>query len=115
MMEGVDADWIEAGTHNSASYPNTGSGHFIFKVQASSDNGRWPEKVTTLYITVIPPVWKRWWFQVVVLLIIGVIMAIQRYRLNELLKRQAIRNRIAQDLHDNVGSTLSSISVYLVW
>lgn len=113
MMEGVDADWIEAGTHNSVSYPNTGSGHFIFKVQASPDNGRWPDKVATLNITVVPPVWKRWWFQIlVVLLITGVIMAIQRYRLNELLKRQAIRNRIAQDLHDNVGSTLSSISVY---
>ena len=113
MMEGVDADWIEAGTHNSVSYPNTGNGQFIFKVQASPDNGRWPDKVATLNITVVPPVWKRWWFQIlVVLLITGVIMAIQRYRLNELLKRQAIRNRIAQDLHDNVGSTLSSISVY---
>jgi len=29
-----------------------------------------------------------------------------------LVKRQTIRNKIAQDLHDNVGSTLSSISVY---
>jgi signal transduction histidine kinase len=28
------------------------------------------------------------------------------------MKRQAIRNKIAQDLHDSVGSTLSSISVY---
>src|SRR5690606_4955682 len=35
-----------------------------------------------------------------------------KYRLNELVKRQAIRNKIAQDLHDSVGSTLSSISVY---
>jgi len=35
-----------------------------------------------------------------------------RYRINELLNRQAIRNKIAQDRHDNVGSTLSSISVY---
>jgi signal transduction histidine kinase len=41
-----------------------------------------------------------------------VIYAIYRYRINQLLKQQAIRNKIAQDLHDNVGSTLSSISVY---
>jgi signal transduction histidine kinase len=37
---------------------------------------------------------------------------IYRYRINEILNRQAIRNKIAQDLHDNVGSTLSSIGVY---
>lgn len=45
-------------------------------------------------------------------MIMVIIYAIYRYRINELLKRQAIRNKIAQDLHDNMGSTLSSISVY---
>lgn len=113
MMEGVDEDWIEAGTRNTASYPNTGSGHFIFNVQASPDHGRWPVQMASLHISVVPPVWKRWWFlTLMVLVVLGVIMGIQRYRVNELLKRQEIRNRIAQDLHDNVGSTLSSISVY---
>jgi signal transduction histidine kinase len=41
-----------------------------------------------------------------------IIYGVYRYRVNEILKRQAIRNKIAQDLHDNMGSTLSSISVY---
>jgi signal transduction histidine kinase len=40
------------------------------------------------------------------------VYALYRYRITELLKRQAIRDKIAQDIHDNVGSTLSSISVY---
>jgi len=69
--------------------------------------------MASLHIIVVPPVWERWWFlTLLVLAVLGVIMGIQRYRVNELLKRQEIRNRIAQDLHDNVGSTLSSISVY---
>ena len=43
---------------------------------------------------------------------VGIIYAAYQYRINELVKRQEIRNKIAQDLHDNMGSTLSSISVY---
>jgi ligand-binding sensor domain-containing protein/two-component sensor histidine kinase len=113
MLEGVDEDWIEAGTRHTASYPNTGNGHFVFKVQASPGDGKWDGQTASIRIYVIPPIWKRWWFILLaVMLILAVIYGIQRYRLNEVLKRQEIRNRIAQDLHDNVGSTLSSISVY---
>ena len=112
-MEGVDNDWVNAGTRNTASYPNTGSGNFVFRVQASLDNGRWDEKTASIAITVVPPFWRRWWFSTLVaMLILAIILGVQRYRVAELLKRQAIRNRIAQDLHDNIGSTLSSISVY---
>jgi signal transduction histidine kinase len=35
-----------------------------------------------------------------------------RYRMKEYMKRQLLRNSIAQDLHDQIGSTLSSLSVY---
>jgi ligand-binding sensor domain-containing protein/two-component sensor histidine kinase len=112
-LEGVDKDWVDAGTRNFASYPNTGSGNFVFKVRVSSGNRKWAESTSSIIIEVVSPFWKRWWFYLLlVLFIAGVLYIIYRYRVNELMKRQAIRNKIAQDLHDNIGSTLSSISVY---
>lgn len=113
MLEGVDKDWVDAGTRNFASYPNTGNGSFVFKVRASVGNGKWTEKISSLRIEVVPPFWKTWWFYTVCAILIATMAYFAyRYRVNELLKRQAMRNKIAQDLHDNVGSTLSSISVY---
>lgn len=113
MLDGVDKDWINAGTSTQAPYTNLGSGEYVFKVRATATPGTWSDKISTIRIRIIPPFWKRWWFFVIIAaLVTGIIYGIYRYRINELLKRQAIRNKIAQDLHDNVGSTLSSISVY---
>ncbi|HYF32098.1 MAG TPA: two-component regulator propeller domain-containing protein [Chitinophagaceae bacterium] len=112
-LEGVDPGWTEAGTSNTANYTNLSGGDYVFKVRATSRPGIWSNEIATISIRIIPPFWKRPWFFIVCgLLILGTIYLIYRYRINELLKRQAIRNKIAQDLHDNVGSTLSSISVY---
>ncbi len=113
MLQGVDKDWINAGASTLAPYTNLNGGEYIFKVRATTTPGTWSDKITVMHIRIIPPFWKRWWFFVVLALIIaGIAYALYRYRINELLKRQAIRNKIAQDLHDSVGSTLSSISVY---
>jgi ligand-binding sensor domain-containing protein len=113
MLEGVDKDWVDAGTRNFANYPNTGSGDFTFKVRASVGNGKWIEKTTALKIEVIPPFWKTIWFYLLLLALISIVIyMVYRYRVNELMQRQAIRNKIAQDLHDSMGSALSSISVY---
>jgi len=113
MLEGVDKDWINAGSSTDAPYTNLNDGEYTFKVRATATPGTWSSKVTTMKIHIVPPFWKRWWFFLLAALFIAwVVYAIYSYRINEFLKRQAIRNKIAQDLHDNVGSTLSSISVY---
>lgn len=113
MLHGVDQDWINAGSFTQAPYTNLSGGEYVFKVRATATPGTWSDKITTITIRIIPPVWKRWWFFLAAaILLAAVVYGLYRYRINELLKRQAIRNKIAQDLHDSVGSTLSSISVY---
>lgn len=113
MLEGFDTNWIEAGDRNYASYSNLDGGDYTLKVKASSRKGTWSNDYTSIRIHITPPFWKAWWFFLLcAATIAATAYAIYRYRINELLSRQAIRNKIAQDLHDNVGSTLSSIGVY---
>ncbi|HYC29171.1 MAG TPA: two-component regulator propeller domain-containing protein, partial [Chitinophagaceae bacterium] len=113
QLEGFDREWVEAGERNYVSYSNLEGGEYVFKVRATNTPGIWSRDYASIRITIIPPYWKRAWFYIACAVVLALATyAIYRYRINELLKRQAIRNKIAQDLHDNVGSTLSSISVY---
>src|SRR5690606_321218 len=113
MLDGFENDWVEAGKKNYASYSNLHGGNYTFKVKASNKKGYWNEEHTAININIKPPFWERWWFFVAIGIITSIVIyGLYRYRVNEILERQAIRNKIAQDLHDNVGSTLSSISVY---
>lgn len=112
-LEGFDQNWIEDGSNNSVSYTNLDGGTYTFRVRSTVKPGQWSEDIASIRIVVVPPFWKTWWFYLLCAASLALlIFGIYRYRVNEILKRQAIRNKIAQDLHDNVGSTLSSISVY---
>ena len=111
-MDGIDNDWIPADPSGVANYANLEGGNYRFMVKILNA-GNDASEIARLHITIIPPYWKRWWFYALTTLVLSIIiLAIYRYRINELVKRQEIRNKIAQDLHDNMGSALSSISIY---
>jgi len=68
---------------------------------------------TELKIIITPPFWQTTWLRILVALVIaGIIYSFYRYRIGQILLLQGLRNKIAADLHDDIGSTLNSISVY---
>jgi ligand-binding sensor domain-containing protein/two-component sensor histidine kinase len=113
MLEGLNKNWMDLGTENKVSFSNLDGGTYVFKVRAGNRPGVWSENTASVTLEIIPPFWKRIWFYMLcVLLVAAIVYAVYRYRISELQKKQEIRNKIAQDLHDSMGSTLSSISVY---
>lgn len=113
MMEGFDEDWIYSGAINEATYTNLDAGEYNFRVQATFDETNWMSQTTELNISINAPWWKSWWFKILV--IAGSIVlayALYRYRIHQLIMLDSLRNRIARDLHDEVGSSISTIAIY---
>jgi hypothetical protein len=112
-MEGFDQDWIYSGNRRYVSYTNLDPGTYTFRVKASNNDGIWNEKGTALQVIITPPFWQTWWFRISTFLIIaGGLYALHRYRMKQALEVERLRVRIAGDLHDDIGSSLTKISLY---
>lgn len=112
-LDGFDKEWIHAGTRNIATYTNLPSGKFTFRVQGANSEKVWNISGATLSLIVIPPWWDTWWFKVAVIAIIVLLLfALYKFRMRQEARIQMLRNRISRDLHDEIGSTLSSISLF---
>jgi ligand-binding sensor domain-containing protein/signal transduction histidine kinase len=122
-LKDYDREWSEARTRRAAYYPRIPPGNYVFEVTACNANNVWTETPATLAVTVQPYFWETRWFPVLSgLLILGGLagtvhlVARQRYkrRLAQLEMRHAIereRLRISQDMHDDIGSILTRVSI----
>ena len=111
ILNGVDKRWSDRTDKSfSQNYLNLSPGNYKFRVSSLS-NGKWCEPVIFSF-TIKTPWWQSMWFYAFCLLaLILTFHLFYRFRINQILKVQAVRNRIAADLHDDIGSTLSSISI----
>ncbi|HLF63916.1 MAG TPA: two-component regulator propeller domain-containing protein [Saprospiraceae bacterium] len=111
-LDGFDPAWIYCGNEQSATYTNLNGGMYTFHVKGANNDGTWNEEGTSVVLYVYPPFWKTWWFfTFCIVSLAGILYALYRLRINQLMRLQHIRTRIARDLHDDIGSTLSSINM----
>lgn len=111
------------GRGGEAVYSDLPSGHYQFRVREVDAYGRPKGEEAVLPIVVAPPFYANLWFRAAagatfLVLILGVerlfSRARNRRRLEDLQRKQALeeeRARIARDIHDDLGTVLSRISM----
>lgn len=111
-LEGWDKEWKILLAQNTVRYEQLPAGSYTFSCKSVNTDGK-ESNVTAVTFKVIPPFYRSWWFIVAVTCgIAGVAYLLYRYRLRKAVELEKIRTRIATDLHDDIGATLSSISMY---
>ena len=108
----ADAEWSTPTTQRSVLYADLSDGWRHFEVRAISSDGVVSPASAALRFYVIAPFWRRWWFFVLCLMAVGTAgYGLHRFQLRRRLEVEAVRMRIARDLHDQVGSGLSQIAI----
>lgn len=110
-LRGYDEAWVDGGTRPTASYTNLPPDEYTFEVQSASGMSAWGP-TTAAAFTLRPLLWQTWWFRLLVLgAVVGLLAAAYQYRVRRLLAMERLRLRLASDLHDDVGSNVSSIAL----
>ena len=122
-LDGLDAGWIEAGTKRAADYDYILPGDYTFHVIACNNDGVWNETGASLAFTILPHFWQTIWFRALGLT--GLVLLAgggawfgtrrrMRHKLERVERQRALereRTRIAKDIHDDLGASLTRINL----
>lgn len=111
-LEGLDTQWTTLTAPSPVRYNFLPHGHHRFLVRVKNELGQYQPHTTALNLYVKPPFWKTLWFYALVVLMIGAVLYyLHLLRVQKLLHIEKVRSRLARDLHDDMGSTLSTINI----
>lgn len=111
-LEGTEHDWSLPTELRTVNYAKLNPGTYQFQVRTVNAEGVVSSSPALFTFRLLAPVWQRWWFLSLAILLSGLATSlVYRYRVNRLLELERIRTRIATNLHDDIGSSLTQISI----
>jgi signal transduction histidine kinase/ligand-binding sensor domain-containing protein len=106
-----DTSWKLSGKAHNVNFASLKPGSYTFEIRAQGFNNQWG-KPAAYHFIVNTPFWQKAWFIALLIAATGFLTyALYRYRVNQLIHVQKVRNRIAGDLHDEIGSNLTNINI----
>jgi len=111
-LEGYEDRWFFQGNSPSVRYNKLPADTYVLKIKGSDARGNETSSILSIPIHVRQIYYKQWWFiTLAVVFFLGLVYALFRYRLNQLVAMERLRTKISSDLHDDVGSLLSGLAM----
>jgi len=111
QLEGLENLWSIPSSNDFVSFVKLPPAKYVFKVKAQLPNTNWSEPAVFSF-EIKKPFWQTSWFYFLLATILATaIYALFRYRLMQKIKVFEMHNRISQDLHDEIGASMSGINL----
>jgi signal transduction histidine kinase len=118
-LHGLSEQWIALGTRRELHLTDLRPGDYQLEITACNHHGVWQEPGTMVGLHLAPFFYETWWFYLVAISSFsGGVALILRWRFRELRKIEDLqrvnalneqRRRIARDVHDDLGASLTHI------
>lgn len=97
-LDGLNNDWVDVGSKYEANFTNLQPGTYIFKVRASTRDGKYMRESSEVTIVIATPWWQSWWFySACFLFVVAAVYSYNRYRTRAFLKQtKLLESQVAE-------------------
>jgi signal transduction histidine kinase len=122
-LDGFDPDWQVLDRTRTVTYPRLPPGRYVFRTMTSNGSGTWNRQPALLTVEVVPSWWQTPWTQAAgVFALAGLVgLGVRRWSHRRLQRKLELsesarivereRTRIARNIHDDLGASLTRISL----
>src|SRR5436190_3732279 len=108
----VQSAWSQPQQIHQVSFAALSPNRYTLKVKALSVDNVWSQTPAEYSFVIRPPYYATWWFRLFIAsLLIALVSTFYWYRISQLRKLLKLRAKISRDLHDEIGSALTSINI----
>lgn len=112
QLAGYDKEWTNIGRQNNIRFNSLPAGDYTLHVKGVNSSGIASANMLSVHLSVSRAFYNSWWFYLLLFLLTAtLVFIITRYRIYQTIKIQRLRTKISSDLHDEVGSLLTRITI----